>query len=185
MQKIKYWILAARPQTLIASIAPVIISTIFSYKYFNFNLIIFFFIIISALLIQIMTNFINDLYDFRKGADAINRLGPKRMIQCGNISQEEMKLGILLTLILSVFSGLYLVLIGGWPILIIGLSGFLFAYLYTATSFSIAYNGLGEIFVFLYFGIIASLGTFYLYNLELHFQVLLNLLTTNLLLTKF
>ena len=173
MKKIKYWILAARPQTLIASIAPVIISTIFSYKYFNFNLTIFFFIILSALLIQIMTNFINDLYDFKKGADASGRLGPKRMIQSGHISQKEMKFGILSTLVLAIFSGFYLVLVGGWPILMIGLSGFLFAYFYTATRFSIAYNGLGEVFVFLYFGIIASMGTFYIYNLEFHFQALL------------
>ena len=173
MKQVKYWILATRPQTLIASIGPVLISTIFSYKFFNFNLIIFLFIIISAVLIQIMTNFINDLYDFKKGSDTSSRLGPKRMVQSGHISQKEMKLGTLITLILSVFSGFYLVLIGGWPILLIGLSGFLFAYLYTATRFSIAYNGLGEVFVFLYFGVIASIGTFYIYNLEFNFQALL------------
>ena len=120
MKQVKYWILATRPQTLIASIGPVLISTIFSYKYFNFNLIIFLFIIISSVLIQIMTNFINDLYDFKKGADTSSRLGPKRMVQSGHISQKEMNLGALITLILSVFSGFYLVLIGGWPILLIG-----------------------------------------------------------------
>ena len=173
MKQVKYWILATRPQTLIASIGPVLISTIFSYKFFNFNLIIFLFIIISSVLIQIMTNFINDLYDFKKGADTSSRLGPKRMVQSGHISQKEMKLGALIALVLSVLSGFYLVLTGGWPILLIGLSGFLFAYLYTATRFSIAYNGLGEVFVFLYFGIIASIGTFYIYNLEFNFQVLL------------
>ena len=98
-----------------------------------------------------MTNFINDLYDFKKGADKENRLGPDRMIQKGFISENEIKNAILLLLLLSVFTGLYLVIIGGWIILVIGLSSFLFAYLYTATKFSIAYNGLGEVFVFLYF----------------------------------
>ena len=162
MKQVKYWILATRPQTLIASIGPVLISTIFSHKYFNFNLIIFLFIIISSVLIQIMTNFINDLYDFKKGGDKENRLGPDRMVQKGLISEIEIKKAIIFLLCLSVFSGLYLVFVGGWIILAIGLSSFLFAYLYTATRFSIAYNGLGEFFVFVYFGLIASIGTAYL-----------------------
>ena len=162
MLKVNYWIQAARPQTLVASLAPVICSSFLCYKYYQFNFLIFFLTVLSAVLIQIMTNFINDLYDFKKGADKENRLGPDRMIQKGFISENEIKNAILLLLLLSVFTGLYLVIIGGWIILVIGLSSFLFAYLYTATKFSIAYNGLGEVFVFLYFGLIAAIGTAYL-----------------------
>ena len=169
----KYWLLAARPKTLIASIAPVAISSALCLRYYSFNYIIFVCTLISAILIQIMTNFINDLYDFKKGADSEHRLGPDRMIQAGNITETEMKKGIIFVLILSILVGLYLVNIGGKIILLIGLSSFLFAYLYTATKLSIAYNGFGEIFVFLYFGIIASFGTFYLQTLELNYKVLL------------
>ena len=162
MQKVNYWIKASRPQTLIASLAPVLSNSILCYKYYSFSYIIFVLTVISAILIQIMTNFINDLYDYKKGSDKTTRLGPDRMIQKGHLNQLEIKKAIVLLLCLSVFSGLYLVLVGGWIILSIGLSSFLFAYLYTATKFSIAYNGLGEVFVFIYFGIIASMGTSYL-----------------------
>jgi len=164
MQKVNYWIKASRPQTLIASLAPVLSNSILCYKYYSFSYIIFVLTVISAILIQIMTNFINDLYDYKKGSDKTTRLGPDRMIQKGHLNQLEIKKAIVLLLCLSVFSGLYLVLVGGWIILSIGLSSFLFAYLYTATKFSIAYNGLGEVFVFIYFGIIASMGTSYLHS---------------------
>lgn len=162
MYKINYWIQAARPQTLVAALAPVLSSSFLCYKYHQFSFLIFLLTVLSSVLIQIMTNFINDLYDFKKGSDQENRLGPDRMIQKGFISEVEIKNAIILLLALSVLSGLYLVIIGGWIILAIGLSSFLFAYLYTATRFSIAYNGLGEFFVFIYFGLIASTGTVYL-----------------------
>ena len=162
MHKIFYWVKASRPQTLIASLAPVLSSSMLCYKYYEFNYIVLVLTVLSSVLIQIMTNFINDLYDFKKGADKSNRLGPDRMIQKGFIAESEIKIAIFVLLILSVISGFYLVVIGGWIILIIGLSSFLFAYLYTATKFSIAYNGMGEFFVFIYFGLIASVGTAYL-----------------------
>ena len=113
-----------------------------------------------------MTNFINDLYDFKKGADRADRIGPERVVQKGYLNEKEITIGIYVLLLLSVLLGSFLVSIGGLFILIIGLSSFLFAYLYTATKFSIAYNGLGEIFVFIYFGVLASLGTYYLQTLN-------------------
>ena len=124
------------------------------------------------MLIQIMTNFINDLYDYKKGADN-NRAGPDRMIQKGYLSQNEIIKAIYFILLISLLIGIYLAMIGGIIIVAIGLSSFLLAYLYTATRFSIAYNGLGEIFVFIYFGLIASLGTCYLQILEYNNNVLL------------
>tara|TARA_B100000029_G_scaffold496562_1_gene563050 strand:+ start:3155 stop:4030 length:876 start_codon:yes stop_codon:yes gene_type:complete len=166
MINIKYWIYAARPKTLIASIAPIMPVSILCIKNNVFNLPILIIIIFAALCIQIMTNFINDLYDYKRGADTFDRVGPERMLQMGYLTSKQMKKGIAVVFALALLSGAYLVDRGGYPILLIGLSGFLFAYLYTATKISIAYNGLGEIFVFLYFGIISSLGTYYLFTLQ-------------------
>ena len=166
MINIKYWIYAARPKTLIASIAPIMPVSILCIKNNVFNLPILIIIIFAALCIQIMTNFINDLYDYKRGADTFDRVGPERMLQMGYLTSKQMKKGIAVVFALALLSGAYLVDRGGCPILLIGLSGFLFAYLYTATKISIAYNGLGEIFVFLYFGIISSLGTYYLFTLQ-------------------
>ena len=173
MQKIKYWIYATRPKTLIASISPVCITSALSYRYYHFQWYIFILILVAALLIQIMANFINDLYDYKKGSDREDRKGPDRMIQKGHISENKMKNGIWFVMILATIVGSFLVYIGGLIILFIGLSAFLFSYLYTATKLSIAYNGLGEFFVFIYFGIIASLGTFYLQTGTYGFEAML------------
>ena len=156
------WILAVRPQTLIASIAPVITSTSLCIFFGFFNFYIFVTTFFTAVLLQILANFINDLYDYKKGTDNKDRIGPKRAVQSGLLSMQQIQKGILIIILFCLIMGLYLVFRGGIPILIIGLTSFLFAYLYTATSFAIAYNGLGEIFVILYFGILSSLGTFYL-----------------------
>ena len=162
----KYWIYAARPKTLVASAAPILPVTVLCFKNNTFNFNIFLLIIFAAVCIQIMTNFINDLYDYKKGADTSSRVGPERMIQMGYLSEKQMIKGISIVFFFSLIAGILLVNIGGYPILLIGLSAFLFAYLYTATNISIAYNGLGEIFVFLYFGIISSIGTYYLFTLQ-------------------
>ena len=173
MQKISFWIQASRPQTLIASISPVVLCSILCSNYNLFSYSIFFSTLFAAILIQIMTNFINDLYDYKKGTDRSDRLGPDRMVQKGFLKESEVKNAIILTLICALLIGFYLVFIGGIPILIIGCSSILFAYLYTATRFSIAYNGLGELFVFIYFGLIASIGTAYLQILKFDYNALL------------
>ena len=165
INKLLYFIYAARFKTLVASLSPILITSAFCYKSYSLNLNICFLTLIAAILIQIMTNFINDLYDYKKGADN-NRVGPDRMIQKGYLSENEITKAIYLLLFIALLIGTYLALIGGVIIVAIGLSAFLFAYLYTATRFSIAYNGLGELFVFIYFGLIASLGTCYLQILE-------------------
>ena len=159
--KIKAWIYAARPKTLAASIIPIIcaIMIIPNFKVFNFN--IFILTILSAIIIQIITNYINDLYDFLNGADS-NRVGPQRMLQAGLLSQSEITRAIKILFILAILCGLPLVIHGGWVILTIGLSAFLFAYLYTAGPFPLAYHGLGDIFVFIYFGLLSVMGSYYL-----------------------
>ena len=155
------WIYAARPKTLVASIIPVVCATLILPNRVIFKIDIFIFTLMAAIIIQIVTNYINDLYDFLKGADK-DRLGPMRMLQSGTLSQSAIKKAISLLIILGLLCGLPLVIKGGWPIMIIGLSSFLFAYLYTAGPFPLAYNGLGDVFVFIYFGIIAVLGSYYL-----------------------
>ena len=173
IKKITYFIYAARVKTLVAVISPILICSSICSKYYSLDFFILLLTLSAALLIQIMTNFINDLYDFKKGADNHNRIGPDRMIQKGLISEKEMVKAIYIVFFMALVIGLYLANIGGWRIVLIGSSAFVFAYLYTATSFSIAYNGLGEIFVFLYFGVIASLGTFYLQVLDYNYSALL------------
>ena len=173
MQKLKYFVYAIRFKTLIASVAPITTSSALCYKFYSFDFKIFYATLIAAVLLQILTNFINDLYDFRKGSDKDNRIGPDRMLQKGYLSEREMIKAIYIVFIAALIIGFYLVSIGGPIILLIGLSSFLFAYLYTATRFSIAYNGFGEIFVFLYFGIIATFGTFYLQTLDYQYDVII------------
>ncbi len=158
------WIKASRPITLVASIAPVVAASCIVN---NFDFYIFIFTLISAVFIQIGTNFINDLIDFTKGADNEHRLGPKRMVQSGLITKTAMKVGIYIVFLIAFFAGIYLVFLSPlgevkWPIVIVGLSAFVFAYLYTGTKYSLAYIGLVEIFVYLYFGIIAVMGSVYL-----------------------
>ena len=164
------WIKASRPQTLTASLAPIIPTSVLCFKQHYFKFEIFLATLIAGLMLQILANFINDLYDFKKGSDRDDRIGPERMVQTGKITEKEMKNGIFTVFIVTLLVGFYLVNIGGLPILIIGVSSFIFAYLYTATKISIAYNGLGEVFVFLYFGIIASTGTFYLQSLQFSWE---------------
>ena len=124
MQKLFYLVYASRPKTLVASLAPVLISSTFCYKFYSFNLTIFFCTIVAALLIQIMTNFINDLYDYKKGADKENRIGPDRMIQKGYLSENDMLYSIYVVFFFALLIGCYLVSVGGIIILFIGIQYF-------------------------------------------------------------
>ena len=155
------WIQAARIKTLAASAIPIISSIAILPQSKQIHIKILLLTLFSALIIQIVTNYINDLYDFLKGADQ-NRIGPTRMLQAGLITEKHMKITIIVLIFIGVCSGIPLAIKGGWPIIIIGLSSFLFAYLYTAGPFALAYHGLGDIFVFIYFGLIAVSGSYYL-----------------------
>ena len=155
------WIYAARPKTLVASIIPIISSVLILPNQNILKINIFVWTIIAALIIQIVTNYINDLFDFIKGADK-NRIGPARMLQSGLISTNQMQRTIIILICIGIGAGIPLVIQGGIPIIIIGLSSFVFAFLYTGGPFPLAYHGLGDVFVFIYFGLIAVLGSYYL-----------------------
>ena len=114
-----------------------------------------------AFAIQIGTNFANDYFDFVKGADTNDRLGFERATAAGHIKPETMRLATILTMLIAFIAGLYLVWIGGWAVLAIGLASLLFGVLYTGGPYPLGYNGLGDIFVFIFFGFVAVMGTYY------------------------
>lgn len=163
--RLKIWLLAARPKTLTAAFVPVLAGTALAqYETNQFSWPVMLFSMVSALLIQIATNFINDMIDHKKGADTSSRIGPTRMAQAGLISTKHLKLASVITLVLAFFMGVPLVLIGGWPIALIGILSLFMAYSYTGGPFPLAYLGLGDLFVVIFFGLIAVGGIYYLHT---------------------
>ena len=159
------WILAARPRTLGAALIPVVAGGALAISISAFDPLVSALILASAVLIQIATNFFNDALDHVKGADTAGRLGPTRVTSAGLLPARRVITGAFLTLALAALFALPLVLRGGGIILLVGLLSLLFAYAYTGGPFPLAYLGLGEIFVILFFGLIAVAGTFYLNTL--------------------
>ncbi|MCB0277455.1 MAG: 1,4-dihydroxy-2-naphthoate polyprenyltransferase [Calditrichaeota bacterium] len=158
---LKTWILAARPKTLWAAVAPVLIGTAMAFGDGLFYWPAAAIALLGALLIQIGTNLANDYYDFRSGADDEKRLGPLRVTQAGLVSPEQIKRAFIGTFALAFFSGLYLVWLGGWPVLVLGILSILFGVLYTGGPYPLGYNGLGDVFVLIFFGPVAVGGTYY------------------------
>lgn len=154
----------ARPKTLSASWVPIIVATSLVYaEGVSLDPWISVFAILSATFIQIATNFFNDALDFVKGADDHTRLGESRASQNGWLSVRMVFLLGGLCLLLAVGFGLPLVVAGGWPILIVGLISLVLAYAYTGGPYPLAYLGLGDLFVILFFGVIAVGGVYYLH----------------------
>jgi 1,4-dihydroxy-2-naphthoate octaprenyltransferase len=160
------WLLAARPKTLVATVAPVLIGAAFVSDVAWLHLPLVICALLSALCIQIGTNFVNDYADFKKGADTAKRLGPTRVTQAGLIAPDKVKRGAQIVFALAVVFGIPLIARGGLPILLIGLLSILFGWAYTAGPYPLGYNGLGELFVFLFFGVAAVVGTAYAITLE-------------------
>ena len=156
------WIIAARLKTLPAGISPVIVGVSLAFHDGQFSFFIGFMTLIASILLQIGSNFANDLYDFIKGSDRSDRLGPVRATQSGLIAPSEMKKGMIIVFIFALLVGLYLAFVGGWPIVIIGLVAIFGAIIYTGGPYPLGYHGWGDLMVFLFFGIIAVPGTYYL-----------------------
>ena len=159
------WILAARPRTLGAAIVPVVTGCALAFAAGGFDPLASALALICAILIQIATNYFNDAIDHAKGADSAARIGPTRVTSAGMLAPRAVMRGGAVCLAMAVLLSVPLVLRGGWPIVVIGLFSLFFAYAYTGGPFPLAYLGLGEIFVVLFFGIIAVAGTFYLNTL--------------------
>ena len=157
------WLLAARLKTLPAAISPVLLGSALSYHNGRFEIITLYMTLIAAILIQVGTNLANDVYDYQKGSDRNDRLGPIRVTQAGLIHPRIVKIAMCIVFGLAVCVGFYLAMIGGWPIVIIGIASIIAGICYTGGPYPLGYNGLGDIFVFLFFGIIAVSGTYYLH----------------------
>ena len=157
------WLLASRPATLPAAAIPVLVGAAAAAGERGvFRPIVFLATLLAALLIQVGTNFANDYSDFHRGADHEGRLGPVRVTQSGLLSQDAVRRGIVVTFGLATVVGAYLVSVGGWPIVAIGLVSIACGLAYTGGPWPFGYHGLGDVFVFLFFGIVAVTGTAYL-----------------------
>lgn len=162
------WILAARPKTLSAAVVPVLIgSTLATHEPPGMSWWIFWCALGVSVLIQIATNLINDALDFKKGADTGERLGPIRVTAAGLISYEAVMRAAWVCLFGAALCGIPLIYRGGWPMLVVGLASIAGAYLYTGGPFPLAYHGLGELFVIIFFGLVATAATFYVHSLQL------------------
>lgn len=172
ISRFQAWMMAIRPKTLPAGAVPVIIGTAMAAADGRFLPEAAGVALVCALGIQVATNFINEIYDFRKGADTAERLGPTRTVAAGLISEKTM-ISVSVALLLVVFLlGLYLVFLAGWPILVVGLLSIFFAWAYTGGPYPIAYSGLGDLFVFVFFGLVAVGGTYYVQAGAVTFPVL-------------
>jgi 1,4-dihydroxy-2-naphthoate octaprenyltransferase len=129
--------------------------------------------LIGAVAIQLGTNLANDLYDYRKGADQAGRLGPPRVIPEGWLGEGDVRAGMIVSFGLATLAGLYLWKIAGWPVLAIGIVSILAGIGYTAGPFALAYIGLGDLAVFLFFGFVAVLGTYFVQAGSLHPEAVL------------
>lgn len=163
----KAWWLAARPKTLPAAIAPVIAGSAVAFHEHGFFLPAAVAALITALLLQIAANFANDAIDFKRGADTPDRAGPTRVTAGGMLTADAVLRATGVVLALAAVTGLYLVWRAGWPFLLLGLAAIVCAVAYTGGPFPISYLGLGELFVFLFFGLLAVAGTAYVQTLEL------------------
>lgn len=163
ISKRKAWFLAARPHTLPASLGPVILGgSLAGHLLLTKNILIFALTILCALLLQVATNLVNDYFDSERGLDGENRLGPDRALQMGWLKKSELKKGIILAFSLAFSIGTFLMYQGGLPIVIIGISSIIMAYVYTGGPFPLSYYGLGEVLALIFFGPIPVWGTFYL-----------------------
>ena len=155
------WVSALRPRTLPASIAPVLIGGAIAAHDHQFHLLSFSVALIAAVFIQFGTNLANDYFDFKKGADRADRVGPVRVTQAGWLTPATVKRAFIICFAVAFLLGIYLVMRGGWPIVAIGLTAILFGVLYTGGPAPLGYTGLADLFVLIYFGPIAVAGTYY------------------------
>jgi len=181
------WVLASRPATLPAAAVPVLVGLgAAMMQGATFRPFVFAATLLAALLIQIGTNFANDYSDFHRGADHEGRLGPMRVTQSGLISEAAVRRGIIIAFGLALLPGAWLSWVGGWPILLIGTISILCGLAYTGGPWPLGYHGLGDVFVFIFFGIVAVTGTAYLQlgqwsALALAVAIPIGLLVTNIL----
>lgn len=165
-KRVNLWLMAARPKTLPAAVAPVFAGTAMAYADGGFHALAAACALLGALLIQIGTNLSNDYFDHAKGTDTEERLGPTRVTQAGLIAPGVVLAAALFTFGLACVPGLYIVIRGGWPFVVVGLLSIACGMLYTAGPYPLGYLGLGDLFVLIFFGPVAVAGTYYVQALS-------------------
>lgn len=161
------WVLAIRPKTLPAAVCPVIVGTAMALADKEFKYLPALAALAGALLLQIGVNLANDYFDYIKGIDTSERLGPIRVTYSGLIPAPHMRWAMVITFGFVALIGVYLVIVGGWPILMAGTASILAALAYSGGPFPLASHGLGDLFVFIFFGLVAVCGTYYVQSLQL------------------
>jgi 1,4-dihydroxy-2-naphthoate polyprenyltransferase len=161
LNKAEIWLLAARPRTLPAAAAPVIVGTALALADGLFRPGPALAALLTALLLQIGANVANDVFDFKRGADTAERQGPLRVTQAGLLTPEQTLTGMWVIFGLTGLLGLYLATVAGWPVILVGLAAIAAAILYTGGPLPFGYYGLGDLFVFIFFGLAAVGGTYY------------------------
>jgi len=172
---LKYWLIAIRPKTLSIAVVPVLIGSALAWNQTG-DLVwpVLLATLLAALLIQAGTNLHNDAADFVRGADcSATRLGPARVTAQGWLPATQVHRGALLSFGMAMLLGIYLIQVGGWPILTIGLLSIAAALAYTGGPMPVAYTGFGEFFVWLFFGLVAVAGSYYLQTEQLSWSALL------------
>jgi 1,4-dihydroxy-2-naphthoate octaprenyltransferase len=158
---LRAWILAARPQTLSAAFVPVAVGTAVAHVAGGVVWLPALAALLGAFLLQIGTNFANDVFDHEKGADTETRLGPTRAAASGLLTPRALYVGMIVSFGLALAVGVYLIAVAGWPILAIGIASILSGIAYTGGPYPLGYHGLGDVFVMLFFGFVAVCGTAY------------------------
>ena len=175
--------MAARPKTLPAAIAPVLVGTAMAIHDGAFRPLPALAALLGSLLLQIGVNLANDYFDYVKGVEQPDRKGPIRVTQAGLIPPKQVRNGMIATFVLSAVIGVYLIIVGGWPILAIGVASILSALAYSGGPFPLASHGLGDLFVFIFFGLSAVCGTYWVQALKLPTLVILTAVPPGLLIT--
>lgn len=158
---LRAWLLASRPATLSAAFVPVAVGSAVAHALQAFALLPALAALLGAVWIQIGTNFANDVFDFKKGADTGDRVGPMRAAQAGLLTPKELYVGMVVAFGLATLCGGYLLSLGGWPIAAIGVASVISGIAYTGGPYPLGYNGLGDVFVMVFFGFVAVCGTAY------------------------
>lgn len=157
----RIWLMAARPRTLPAAVAPVLVGTALAATEGTFKVLTFLAAMVGALFIQIGTNLSNDYSDARRGADTEDRLGPLRVTGGGLMPPRRVLVGTYVAFGVAVAAGAYLIAVAGWELLLVGAVSILAGVLYTGGPRPYGYEGLGELFVFLFFGVVAVVGSYF------------------------
>jgi 1,4-dihydroxy-2-naphthoate octaprenyltransferase len=167
---LRLWLLAARPRTLPAAISPVLVGTALAGSEDVFRALPFVAALVGSVFIQIGTNLSNDYSDARRGADTEDRLGPVRVTAGGLMPPKRVLVGTYVAFGVAVAAGLYLAAVAGWELLVVGAASILAGVLYTGGPRPYGYEGLGELFVFLFFGIVAVAGSYFVQTEELRWE---------------